>query len=140
MRGGVNSPLDGKARNAGLLGQDVALNMLDERLGWRVLVHVGVVVLVVDVVADANELAAVVGARQKDHGDAQDVGIRNARGLGGLGLKDELVHADGNGAYEKGVELLVVLVAVGSLGEWWEGEAGLWVERRSETHEVAEPT
>jgi hypothetical protein len=59
-----NVPLDGEARHARLLGQDVAADLVHDGLGRRVLGQGLVRVLVVDVVSDAHELAAVVGARQ----------------------------------------------------------------------------
>lgn len=72
--------------------------MLDERLGRRVGIQLRGIVLVVDVVADADKLAAVVGACQQDYGHAQDLGIRDTLSIGGISLEDELVDADGDGA------------------------------------------
>jgi len=107
-----NIPLDGEAGDAGLLGQDVAADVLDEGLGGRVVGELLRVVLVVDVVADADKLAAVVGARQEDHGNTEQLVDGDALSIRGLGLKDELVDADGDGADEQRVELLVVVVGL----------------------------
>jgi hypothetical protein len=70
-----------------------------------------VCVLVVDVVADADELAVLVAARQQDDGDADDFAVRDARQVRRVGLEDEFVDADGDGPHGDGVELLVVFIA-----------------------------
>lgn len=106
-------PLDGEARHAGLLSEDVSANALDDGLGRWLGVELGGVIFVVDVVADANKLAVVVGAGQKDDGDTEDVAIGDDLGVWRVGLEEELVDADGDGADEEGVELLIVLVAAG---------------------------
>ena len=67
-------PIDLELGDSGLLGEDVAVEALDYGLGGRVLVELGAVILHVHVVADAQELLAVlVAARQQDGGDAHDV-------------------------------------------------------------------
>ena len=67
-------PIDLELGDSGLFGEDVAVEALDEGLGGRVLVELGAVVLDVHVVADAEELLAVlVAARQQDGSDAHDV-------------------------------------------------------------------
>ena len=110
---GQHIPLDGEACNPGLLGQDVTADLLDDGLGRRVVNEVLALVLVVDVVANAHELAAVVGARQQYHRDAQKLIDGDALCVRRLGLEDELVHADGDGADEEGVEFLIVVVRGG---------------------------
>ena len=105
----VAVPLDGEASDTRLLGQDVAADLLDDGLGGR-LVDQGLVgVFVVNVVAHAHELAAVVGAGEQDDGDAEDLSCGDVGGVGRVGLEDELVDADGDGADEEGVEFLIVL-------------------------------
>lgn len=106
-------PLDGKASDAGLLGENVAADLLDNGLCRGVGAELLDLVLVVDIVADANEFATIVGAGQEDDGNAHDLSIGDALGVGGIGLEDELVDADGDGADQQGVELLVILVRGG---------------------------
>lgn len=106
----TNIPLDGEARDAGLRIQDIAADLLNDWLGWRVGVQLLRLVLVVDVVADAHELAAVVGAGEQNDGDAEDLGVGDALRVRRVGLEDELVDADGDGPDEEGVQLLVILV------------------------------
>lgn len=105
-----NIPLDGKAGDAGLVGQHVATDLLNDGLGRGVGGQLLGLVLVVDVVAHAHELATIVGAGQQDDGDTHNLGVGNALDVGGVGLEDELVDADGDGADEQSVELLVILV------------------------------
>lgn len=57
---GYNLPLDGEPGNTWLIGQDVSANLLDDRLGRRIGIQLFCLVLIVDVVSNSNELAAVV--------------------------------------------------------------------------------
>jgi hypothetical protein len=57
----VGSPFDSETSDSGLLGEDIAANLLKNRLGRWIGVELLRVVLVVDVVTDTNELAVVVG-------------------------------------------------------------------------------
>lgn len=107
----VAIPLDSEAGDSGLLCEDVAADLLDDGLGGRLVDQLLVGVLVADVVADADELAAVVGASEQDDGDAKDLGCGDVGGVGRVGLEDELVDADGDGTDEEGVEFLIVLRA-----------------------------
>ena len=67
-------PVDLELRHSRLLSQDVPGESLDDGGGGRVLVQLSVVVLNVDVVADAQELLAVlVGAGEQDGSHAHDV-------------------------------------------------------------------
>lgn len=84
--------------------------MVQKWLGRRIRIQLFGVVLIVDVVAHANELAVVVRAGQKDDRNTQNFGIGNTGCVGWVGLEDELVDANGNGAYEERVEFLIVLV------------------------------
>jgi hypothetical protein len=70
------------------------------------------IVLVVDVVANTNEFTAIVSAGQQDHRDAQNVRLGDAGNIGCIGLENELVDANRNGADQEGVEFLIVLVTV----------------------------
>lgn len=87
--------------------------MVDLRLGRRVGVELVRVVFVVDIVANAHKLAAVVRARQQNDRHAQNLGIGDALDIWRVGLENKLVDADGDGADKQRVELLVVLVAGG---------------------------
>lgn len=57
-----NLPLDGKSGDAGLISQDVAANLLDDGLSGRISTQLLGLILVVDIVANAHELATIVGA------------------------------------------------------------------------------
>ena len=105
-----NIPLDRKARHARLLGEDIAANLLNDGLRRRGAGQLLAVVLIVDIVSDAHKLAAVVGAGQEDHGDAEKLVEGNALEVRRVGLEHELVDADGDRTDEKRVELLVVVV------------------------------
>lgn len=105
-------PFDRKPGNAGLLSQDVSANPIVEWLCRWISIQLLGIVLVVDIVSDTDELAAVVGAGEQDDGDAEDLGVGNARGVWCVGFEDELVDADGDGAYKQGVEFLVELSPV----------------------------
>lgn len=88
-------------------------NLLEDWLHWWIGGHLRVVILVVDIVANTDELAVVVRAGEEDDGNADDVGRWDASGIWGGGLEDELVDADWDWTDEKGVELLVVLSGLG---------------------------
>lgn len=106
----VHKPFDCKASNAGLLSEHVPTNTVEERLrGWVSIKLIGVV-FVVDIVSDADELAAIVGAGEEDDGNAEDLSVWDALGVWWVGFEDELVDADWDRTNEEGVEFLVVLV------------------------------
>jgi hypothetical protein len=106
----VNLPLDGESSHSGLLCQHVTLYTLDDGLGRGLSVELLGVILVVDIVTNANEFTSIVGAGQKNDGDTKDFGIRNAGGFGSIGLENEFVYSDGDGTDEEGVEFLVILI------------------------------
>lgn len=108
-----NLPLDGKSGDTGLISQDVAANLLDDGLSGRISTQLLGLILVVDIVANAHELATIVGAGQQDDGDAHDFGVRDALSIWSIGLEDELVNSNGNGADQQSIELLVILVGGG---------------------------
>lgn len=107
----INLPLDCESRHSGLLSKDIALDALNDGLGRGLGVKFLRVVLVVDIVTNADELPTVVGTGQEDDSYTENIGVRNARSVRSLGLEDELVDADGDGADKQRVKLLVVLVA-----------------------------
>jgi hypothetical protein len=72
------------------------------------------VVLVVDVIADPHKLPFLVGARHEDDRDAQQVVLRQLRGIGGVGLKNKLVDADGDGAHQNFIQYLVLAGVLGA--------------------------
>ena len=149
-----NIPLDGKARHSRLVGENVAADLVDNGLGGGVGGEFVRLVLVIDIIANTDKLAAIVGAGQENDSDAKDVGVGNAARLRSIGLEDELVYTDGDGANEERVELLVVLITVNRslalenrliFGHLWKAKekeklaargwlGGQW------SYEVAEPT
>ena len=60
-----------------------------------------VVVLVVDIVANTDELAIIVRAGKEDDSNANDVGWWNAGSIRSGALEDELVDADWDWADKK---------------------------------------
>lgn len=70
MSGLCDSPLDREPRDSWLLCKYVSPHLLDDRLRGRFGVQLLAVVFIVDVVSDTDEFAGVVGAGEKDDGDA----------------------------------------------------------------------
>jgi hypothetical protein len=129
-------PLDGEAGHTGLLSEDIAANALNDGLGWRLRSQLLGVVLVVDIVANTDELTTVIAAGQEDDSDTQDFGGGDALQVGRIGLEDEFVHTDGDGADQEGIEFLVIFGAI---------QDGLVRDRQMDAvsgwiYEVAEPT
>lgn len=104
-------PFDGKASDTRLLSQDVATNALDEGLLRGVGGQFLRVILVVDVVSDADEFATIVAAGKENHGDTQDLGRGNMSKVGRVCLENELIHADRDGTNEQRIEFLVIFGA-----------------------------
>lgn len=102
-------PFDGEASDSGLLGENIALDSLDDGLGGRVVVQFLAVVLVVDIVANAHEFATIVGASEKDDGNAENLRGGQSRQIGWIGFEDEFIDADRDRTDEQGVQLLIVL-------------------------------
>ncbi len=103
-----NVPLDGEPCHARLLCQNVTANLLDDGLGRRIIDELLAVILVVDIVANAYELATIVCAGEKNHCDAKNLGIWDALRVGRVGLEHELVDANRDGPHQKRVQLLVI--------------------------------
>lgn len=141
-QGPVNIPLDGKPRHARLAGEHVAADLLDDGLGGRVVDQLVALVLVVDIVAHAHKLAAVVRAGEQDHCHAKQLVDRDALRVGRVRLEHKLVDPHGNRPDQQRVELLVVVVRLGGadVGEFplevcvggGLGWVGFWGARESE--------
>jgi hypothetical protein len=110
------------------------LDLLDDRLCGRLERQCLVDVLVVDVVANANELAIFVAAAEQNDCDADDLAVGDAGQIRRVGAEEKLVHAHGKRADKDGVEFLVIFVA--NSRQFLPGQM-LW---SSGTHDVAEPT
>lgn len=95
---GIYIPLDSETRDTRLLGENIPADLFDDRFGRWVVNQSLVGVLVVDIVADADELAVIVGAGQEDDSNANDFGIRDLGEVWRVGLEDEFVDADGDWA------------------------------------------
>jgi hypothetical protein len=106
-------PFDSESSYAGLLSKNIASNTLDNRLGRRLRGQFLRVVLIVIVVANADELTAIVTAGEKDDSDTENLRGRDAFQIGRISLEDEFVHTDWDRANKEGVEFLVILGAMG---------------------------
>ena len=91
-------PFDGKPRHSGLLCQDVPLHLLYDWLAWRLCIQCFVCVLVVNIVADADELASIIAAGEEDDGNAQDFGAGQTGEIGRVSFEEEFVGAHRNGS------------------------------------------
>jgi hypothetical protein len=58
----LNLPFDSETGNSWLLRENIAADLLKDWLGWGIGVELLRVILIVDVVADSNELTTVIGA------------------------------------------------------------------------------
>jgi len=83
--------------------------MLDDGFRGRLRVQLFGVVLIVNIVANADKFSIIVAACKEDDGNTEDFGSRDALQIGWVGLEDEFVHAYRDGAHEERVELLIVL-------------------------------
>jgi len=107
-----NIPFDGEPRDSGLLGQHVAHNPLEDRLVGRLVLKLGGVVFVADIVANTDELTTIVGTGEEDDGDSQNLGGGKLGDVRRLGLEDELVNPNRDGADKQFSQFLVVVGAV----------------------------
>jgi hypothetical protein len=105
-------PFDSKPRNPRLLRQNIPTNLLNHRLARRILRQAFIGVLIIDVVAHAHELAAIVAAGEKNDRDANNFGAWDVGRIGRIGFEDEFVGSWRNGTDEKRVEFLIVLRTV----------------------------
>lgn len=91
-------PIDLELGYAGLLGENVSVQTLNDGLGRWVLVELRAIILDIHVVADAEELLAVlVAAGEEDGGHADDVVDWQVAVIWRIALEDEL-HLSGLGA------------------------------------------
>lgn len=104
-------PFDGEARDTRLLSQDLPLHLLDDRLRRWLECERLVNVLIVDVVSNTHKLSVVVAAAEEDDCDTDNLAVRDAREVWGVGAEEELVDAYGQWANKDGIELLVIFVA-----------------------------
>lgn len=104
-------PFDREAGYSRLLSQYVSANLLDDWLCRRLELQCLIRVLIVDIVSNTHELAIVVTAAEENDGNADDLIVGNARQVWRVGAEFELIHSNGNGADEKGVKLLIMLIA-----------------------------
>lgn len=102
-------PFDGKSSNSRLFGKNVAPDAIHDGFGGWFGIELVAIVLVVDIVAHAYELSPIVAAGKEDHCYTQDLRSRNPLEIRSVGFKDKFVDADGDGADEERVKLLVVL-------------------------------
>lgn len=72
-------PFNGKARDTRLLGQDLPLHLLDNRLCGRLEGQCLIDVLVIDVVTDANKFTVLVTAAEEDDRDTDDLAVGDTR-------------------------------------------------------------
>jgi glucan biosynthesis protein len=112
-------PFDRETGHARLLCQDVALDSVNDGLRRRLGAQLFRVVFVVYVVTDAHELAAIVGTRQKNDSNTQNVGVRDARRVRGIRFENKLVDSNRNGSDKERIEFLVVLVTERGVSELW---------------------
>jgi len=102
-------PLDSKASNPRLLSEHISSHTFHIWFRRGLVVELLGIVFIVNIVADADELSVVVTTSEEDDCHAQDFCSGDAAKIRGIGFEDEFVHADGDGANEEGIELLVVL-------------------------------
>lgn len=120
-------PLDGKSSNTGLLGKDVPHNSIGLNLFRRLVVEFLRIVFVAHVITNTNELTTVIRASKKDNGNPQDLRRRKFGKSRGFGLKNELVHTDGDRTNKEGVKLLIVLGTVENLSKYEIGDEKQWI-------------
>lgn len=102
-------PFNSKSSYTGLLCKHVPPHAVDVWFGGGFSVELFRVVFIVDVVANSDELSAIIAACEEDDCNTEDFGCRDAPEVWGIGFEYELVHADGDGPNEEGIELLVML-------------------------------
>ena len=106
-------PFDSESCYTGLLCQYVPSHAVDVWLGRWFSIELFRVVFVVDIVTNSDELSTIVAACKKNDCDTEDLRRRDASEVWGIGFEYELIHSNGNGPDEKGIELLVMLRSTG---------------------------
>lgn len=90
-------PFDRKSSYTRLLCKHISPHAIDVWLGGRFSIKLFGVVFIVDVIANSNELSAIVAACEENHGDAEDLGCGDASEVWGVSFEYEFVHADWDG-------------------------------------------
>jgi hypothetical protein len=108
---GDDVPFDGEACDTRLLCKNLPLHLLDDRLRRWLECERLVNILIVDVVSNTHKLSVIVAAAEQDDRDTDDLAVRDAREVWGVGAEEELVDAYGQWANKDGIELLVIFVA-----------------------------
>ena len=121
-----NIPLDGKSSDSWLFRQDIPHDSIRLDFGRGFGIEFLIVVFIVDVVSNADEFAAVVGASEKDNGNPKDFGGGEFSEIWGLRLEDEFVDANWNRPDEQRIKFLVVFGAV----IWSENHWGGWEKKQ----------
>lgn len=104
-------PFNSEASHTGLLGENIAADVLNLGLRRGLGGQFFRVVLVVHIVAHTDEFTTVVAAGEEDDSDAQNLRRGNPFEIGSISLEDELVHSDRDRTDEERVEFLVMLRA-----------------------------
>jgi hypothetical protein len=79
-------PVDFEFCNAWLIGCDRAHKLVEIGLGWRIISQLGIFVLVVNIVADSNELLALKVGCNEDHSHANRIINGNFSHIRGISL------------------------------------------------------
>ena len=95
-----HAPFDSKACDTRFFSEHVATDTLDINFGRGLGIHLFRVIFVVDVVSNANEFPIVVAARQEDHSNAQNLGIRDTLQVRRVGFEYEFVDSHRYGTDE----------------------------------------
>ena len=90
-------PFDSESSYTRLLCKHVSPHAVDVWLGGGFSVELLGVVFVVDVIANSDELSAIVATCEEDDSDSENLGCRDASEVRWVSFEYELVHADGNG-------------------------------------------
>ena len=102
-------PFDSKSSDTRFLREHVSPYAVDVWLCGRFSIELFGVVFIVDVIANSDELSAIVATCEEYDSDAENLGCRDPSEVWGIGFEYELVHADGNGPNEQRIKLLVML-------------------------------
>lgn len=107
-----NLPFDSEPSYSWLLFQEFPDNSIDlDLLRWLV-DQLFRIVLVANIVTNANKFATIVRTSEKHNGNTEDLRAWELSEIGRLGLEDELVDTYGDGANKERVEFLVMFGTV----------------------------